>query len=99
MKLPTIYGNHHWRKIEFKIPPNARNRYIKAACFKYKGELHFLQEFFELKKKGATPFCGNYPGIYKWMETFHLFKMDSFFSGLLVRFSKDKSEVQVYTYY
>lgn len=85
----TVIGNHHYIPIEYQVPDWDVE---EQACFKYKGEYYFLGEFMRIEH------------ALDWMNEYHGYMSDSYFSGLLVRFPEDEYRsyddcVQVYRYY
>lgn len=57
-----------------------------ATFFRFKGTLYDLGEFMH---------TGNMPEFTKW----HGYQSDSFFSGILVRYTEDMEQVIIATYY
>jgi len=62
------------------------------SCFMYKGHKYFLSEIMAVHNPVHNP---NPP---EWMVEFDGYMSDSFFSGILVKFSDDCECVKAYTY-
>jgi len=89
-----LYGNHHWKEIEYKIPEwnedDENSDY--EACFKYLGRTYFLSEFMRIDPKDTYNPFNNF-GI-----DIHGYLSDSFFSGILIQYSDCGDSVKAYTY-
>ncbi len=83
----TIIGNGHWRLIVYAVPEWDDDNELHS-CFRYKGELYFLEEFMRIQEY--------FPA---WMHEFHGHMNDTFFSGLLIKLSDCGDAVQVYRFY
>lgn len=83
----SIYGNHHWVELDYQIPDWSESL-DSEPCFQYKGNTYFLCEFIVTN----SPF---HP-VPEWLKEFSGYMTDSFFSGLLIKFSRDNERVQVY---
>ncbi len=90
-----VYGNNHWKELQLYLPewnkddvdPNYED------CFLYKCELYFPSQFMRIDER--SPFYlldkdGN--------TLFDGYHNDSFFSGILVKYSECGSMIKVYTY-
>lgn len=82
-----IFGNHHWKEIEYAIPEWGTE---EEPYFTYLGYTYFLSEFMRVDKNNPFYKLG---GI-----NFHGYHSDSFFSGILIHYSDCDEAVQVYTY-
>ena len=87
-----IYGNNHWKELEYKIPEWADDQYQVEECFTYKGRVYFLSEFMNIHNKIHQP---NPP---EWMLEFDGYMSDSFFSGILIKLSPCGEGIKVFTY-
>lgn len=91
----SIYGNNHnvplvhwWdlsekEQADFDYLDNPEDNF---TGFRYKGNVYGLDEFMRIDK--YNPFYNKFDGH----------KADSFFSGILVKFTDDLDFVRVYTY-
>ncbi len=82
----------HWEltekeKSEFDYIPEG-----EGSFFRYKGVVYDLDEFMRIEKGSPNPQRPNW-------ERFDGYQADSFFSGILVKFSYDLESVIVATYY
>jgi hypothetical protein len=98
-----IRTNYHWREPLhwFDIPESKREDfdYIDnpeedgwSRFFCYRGTWYDLHEF------SATQRTGWAAGMPEAFATWHGYQSDSYFSGILVRYSDDCEEIQVGTY-
>jgi len=55
-------------------------------CFRYRGQVYFLEEFMRLENNDE-------------LENWHGYASDTFFSGVLIRISEDGERYQVGRYY
>ncbi len=83
-----IYGDHHWIEIEYGTPEWNEE---EEPYFNYKGNKYFLSEILAVNNSIHNP---NPP---EWQKGFDGYMSDSFFSGILVKFSDCGDAVQVYT--
>lgn len=79
----TVVGNHHDIPICDEIPDWGID---EEECFNYKGNRYFLSEFFTTY--GITYFS-DYDG----------YSSDSYFSGVLIKLSKDRESVRAYRFF
>lgn len=89
-----LYGNHHWKEIEYKIPEwnEDDENPDYEACFTYLGYTYFLSEFMRVDKQDKhNPFNDLRLDIHGYLS-------DSFFSGVLVHYSDCGDAIKVYTY-
>jgi len=87
-----VYGNHHYRPVDYAVPDWNEETGEEEACFKHKGNTYFLSEFVNIHNKVHNP---NPP---EWMKEFDGYMSDSYFSGLLIKLSECGEGVKVYTY-
>ena len=85
----TIYGNNHWRELEYSVPEWGVE---EEASFRFKGNTYFLSEFLNIHNEVYNP---NPPD---WMKEFNGHLSDSYFSGVLVKLSDCGEAVKVYWY-
>ena len=99
-KQIDIRTNHHWRQVvygyELTEVQKADFDYINAddfdmhSFFVYKGQVIDSGEVFAISHNMAT----SQPAFEAW----HGYQSDSFFSGIVVKFSDDFEEYQIGTY-
>ena len=95
MKIKT---NHRYRDILHSHDLTARELadfdYLEdqdsALFFRYKGQVYDLGEFMRIDRTRECPPDG--------FESWHGYQSDSFFSGLLVRYSPDYEQILVAQY-
>ena len=80
-----VIGNGHVRETFYDVPDWDTEEH---ECFAFKGETYYLEEFMPIGKHAPT-----------WMCEYDGYMPDSFFSGLLIRYSADGEGIQVYWYY
>ena len=85
----SLIGNHHWKEIEYQVPEwnEDEDNPDVEACFKYLGRTYFLSEFMRVNDFDFFKGLG-----------FHGHLSDSFFSGVLIKYSHCNEAVQVSTY-
>lgn len=98
-----IKTNNHWRPFLYgcELPDKVRADfdYIDADeidghdFIKYRGRYYDSGEFMRIDRATAP-----HPQRPNW-EEWHGYQSDSFFSGILIRFSKDGEAYQIATYY
>lgn len=98
----TIKTNHHWRAPVYGYELTAAERadfdYIDfdsddGAChdfMRYRGCTYDLSEFMRIPQ--------SFEHEWSKMMTWHGYQSDSFFSGIVIRWSDDFEEIQVGTY-
>lgn len=97
----TIKTNKHWRNLlyGYEITPKEREdfdyiypeEFDSHAFFRYRGVVYDPSEF---ERVSSTM-------LLRWssMSTWQGYQSDSFFSGILIRYSRDCERVQVGTYF
>jgi hypothetical protein len=86
-----IYGNGHWKEIEYEVPE--WNEDELESCFKYKGRTYFMSEFMPVEEGSPFHLIDKEGG--KLFDGYH---SDSFFSGILIKISTCGDGIKVYTY-
>ena len=91
----NVYGNNHYKELDYAIPEwNKDDKDPEwENYFTYRGEIYFLSQFMRIDKK--SPFYlldkdGN--------QVFDGYHGDSFFSGILIKYSDCGDAVKAYTY-
>lgn len=79
-----IYGSNRDIQVRHAKPEWGKDL---EPCFYYRGSRYFLSEFMAVEKHSP-----------KWMQEFHGYASDSFFSGVLVKVACDEETVKAYTY-
>jgi hypothetical protein len=82
-----IFGNNHDIEIEYSVPDWEGNGELHA-CFKYKNYVYYLSEFMGIDNTGS-PMAGH---------GFDGYHSDSFFSGVLVKYTEDFECIRAYTF-
>jgi len=103
----TIRTNNHWREfvqgyelteteqeefdfLDWNDPDGSGPR---ATFIRYKGELYY-DEFQRINPMWKL----HYPDDQSGFDTWHGYMSDSYFSGLLIRYSEDCEQYQIATY-
>ena len=82
----VIYGNGHILETFYSVPDWSEE---EEEAFTYRGETYYLSEFMYIDKHAPA-----------WMQAYDGYHGDSFFSGILVKYSDDTFDdgYKVYTY-
>jgi len=86
-----IYGNNHLIPLDYQVPEWNKDKPEEdqdlESCFVYKGHTYFLSEFMRIEKNAPA-----------WMQEYHGYMSDSYFSGIVVKLDFAGESVKVYTY-
>ena len=86
-----IFGNNH--EIEtFYSAPDWNDSNEEEECFKYKGHVYFISEFMYIDQYNPMNITENNEPL------FDGYMSDSFFSGILVKYTEDAESIKAYTY-
>lgn len=93
----TIKTNHQWRDL---IPRRNVPLKVLASEFNYQNAEETLDGFFHHRGNWYhldqfMPFTENNPDFAGW----HAYAGDSFFSGVVIKLSKDGEQIKIGTYY
>lgn len=79
----TIYGTNRWQHVH---STHYKNDHTKETVQHY-GKHYDLSDF-----------CGLNNFNPSWMRAFDGYHIDSFFSGILIKYAEDGEEVKIFTY-